>query len=82
MPQGIEPRLTHIFQTVFDDDSLQIRPGMTADDVENWDSLTHIDLITAVEREFKIKLTTAEVTTLKNVGDLITLIEKKTAGRS
>jgi acyl carrier protein len=82
MPQGIELKLTHVFQTVFDDDSLQIRPGMTADDVENWDSLTHIDLITAVEREFKIKLTTAEVTMLKNVGDLITLIEKKTAGRS
>lgn len=53
---------------------------MTAGDVENWDSLTHIDLITAVEREFRVKLTTSEVMSLKNVGDLMSLIQKKTGG--
>ena len=77
MAQQTEQRLTSIFQDVFDDDSLQIRPEMTADDVEDWDSLTHINLITAVEREFKVKFTTSEVTGLKNVGDLIALIDKK-----
>ncbi|HEY7208860.1 MAG TPA: acyl carrier protein [Bryobacteraceae bacterium] len=79
MAQQTEQRLTSIFQDVFDDDSLQIRPEMTADDVEDWDSLTHINLITAVEREFKVKFTTSEVTGLKNVGDLIALINKKSA---
>jgi acyl carrier protein len=82
MAQEIDSRLTHIFQTVFDDDSLQLRPGMTAAEIENWDSLTHIDLITAVEREFKVKLTTGEVTGLKNVGELVALVEKKTGSRS
>ena len=82
MTQEIESRLTHIFQTVFDDDSLQIRPGMTAAEVENWDSLTHIDLITAVEREFRVKFTTGEVTALKNVGELVALVEKKSGSRA
>jgi acyl carrier protein len=82
MTPQVETRLTRVFQAVFDDDSLHLRPEMTADDVEDWDSLTHIDLITAVEREFKIKLTTSEVMTLKNVGDLMSLIEKKTGGRT
>lgn len=80
MAQQVETRLTRVFQAVFDDDSLQLRPEMTAGDVENWDSLTHIDLITAVEREFRVKLTTSEVMSLKNVGDLMSLIQKKTGG--
>ncbi len=82
MANQIEARLTRVFQTVFDDDSLQIRPEMTADDVEDWDSLTHINLITAVEREFKVKLTTSEVMGLKNVGDLTALVERKTGGQA
>ena len=52
---------------------------MTASDVEDWDSLNHINLIVAVEREFKVKFTTAEVSGLKNVGDLMDLIGRKTA---
>jgi acyl carrier protein len=79
MSQATDQRLTSVFQDVFDDDSLQIRPEMTADDIEEWDSLTHINLITAVEREFKVKFTTGEVTGMKNVGDLLSLIDKKTA---
>lgn len=79
MNQNIQQRLTGVFQDVFDDDSLQLRPEMTASDVEDWDSLTHINLITAVEKEFKVKFTTAEVTGMKNVGDLAGLIEKKSA---
>ena len=50
---------------------------MTAADVEAWDSLTHIDLIVQVEREFAIKLSTAEVRGLKNVGDFLALIVQK-----
>jgi len=50
---------------------------MTANDVENWDSLTHIDLIVAIEKEFRVRFTTAEVSGLKNVGELESLVEKK-----
>ncbi len=59
-----------------------LRDDMTAADVKNWDSLNHIDLIVAVEREFKIRFTTAEVTTLKNVGALASLVDKKRAPKS
>ena len=74
-------RLTSVFRDVFDDDSLTLRPDLTADEVENWDSLTHIDMITAVEREFAIRFTTGDVSSMKNVGDLMALIQKKTASR-
>ena len=77
--QQITERLTGTFRDVFDDPNLVIQRGTTAEDVEDWDSLTHINLMVAVEREFKIKLTTAEVTGMKDVGDLIDLIAKKAA---
>jgi acyl carrier protein len=77
--QQITERLTGTFREVFDDPNLVIQRGTTAEDVEDWDSLTHINLMVAVEREFKIKLTTAEVTGMKDVGDLIDLIAKKAA---
>lgn len=70
-------RLTHIFRDVLDDDSLVLRDDLTADQVEGWDSLNHIDLIVAVERNFKIRFTTAEITSLKNVGELINLVQRK-----
>ena len=70
-------RLNDIFRDVFDDPSIIVREDMTADDVENWDSLTHINLIVAIEKKFKIRFTTGEVSGLKNVGELIQLISKK-----
>lgn len=70
-------RMQRTFRDVFDDAALELRRTMTAADVENWDSLSHIDLIVALEREFKVKFTTSEVTTMKNVGDLETLLGKK-----
>ena len=73
----IHTRLTEIFRAVFEDDSIVIRQDMTAEDVENWDSLSHINLIVAVEKEFRIRFTTAEVSALKNVGELEVLIEAK-----
>jgi len=72
-------RLQNIFRDIFEDEGLVLREDMTAADVKNWDSLNHIDLIVAVEREFKIRFTTAEVTTLKNVGALAALVDKKRA---
>lgn len=77
----MQQRLTSVFRDVFNDDTLSLRPDLTADEVENWDSLTHIDMITAVEYEFKIRFTTGDVSSMKNVGDLMALIQKKTSSR-
>ena len=76
-PDIVKSRLNQVFRDIFDDPSLEITESTTADDVEAWDSLTHIDLIVQVEAEFKIKLSTGEVRNLKNVGDFIALIAKK-----
>jgi acyl carrier protein len=73
----VKSRLDKIFQDIFDDPSLQITESTTASDIDAWDSLTHIDLIVQVEKEFKIKLSTGEVRGLKDVGDFITLIAGK-----
>lgn len=73
------PRLTTIIERMFDVPGDSISRTTTAQDVEGWDSLTHIDLIVAVEREFKVRFTTAEVVSLQNVGELIDLVAKKTA---
>jgi len=74
-------RIQTVFRDIFDDDSIVLRDDMTAADVENWDSLNHIDMIVAIESEFKIRFTTAEVTSLKNVGELMALVDKKRAAK-
>ena len=75
----IRARVNQIFREVFDDESIQISDAMTAADVEEWDSLNHINLIVAVERSFKIKFTTKEVSNLANVGEFLALIGSKLA---
>lgn len=75
----LRSRLTGIFQDLFGDLALEINDAMTANDVEAWDSLTHINLIVAVEKEFKIRFTTGEVNHLRNVGELVALIRRKAA---
>ena len=73
----IRARLTEIFREVFDDESIEISNEMTAKDVEEWDSLNHINLIVAVERNFKVRFTTKEVTNVANVGEFIALLKGK-----
>jgi acyl carrier protein len=74
-----------VFHTVFNDDELVLKPEMTADDVDGWDSLAHINLIIALERHFKIKFATAEISGLKaegqNIGTFAALVNKKLAAR-
>ena len=77
---NVKEILTEVFQDTFDDDELELFDEMTADDVEEWTSLTHIQLIVAVEKKFGVKFTTVEVMKLKNVGEFIALIEKKVQG--
>jgi acyl carrier protein len=75
----ITEKLTRVFREVFDDESIVLRDEMTAKDVQNWNSVSHIDMICMVEESFDIRLTTREVAVLKSVGELISLIEEKTA---
>jgi len=75
----VKHRLTKVFQDIFDDPNLQITESMTAADVDGWDSLTHIDLIVQVEKEFNIKLSTGAIRELKDVGNFIALICAKTS---
>jgi acyl carrier protein len=72
-------KLTQIFRDLFDDDSLIVTPELTARDVSEWDSLNHIRLIMAIEKAFGLKFTAAEVQRLKNVGEFVALIERKSA---
>ena len=69
--------LDEIFRQVFDDPSIVLKRETTADDIDEWDSLSHINLVIAVENRFKIKFALGELQTLKNVGDMVDLIEKK-----
>ena len=73
----INERLNEVFQNVFDDEDIVVDRDTTADDIEDWDSLEHIRLIGAVEREFGIKFTMKEVSTMKNVGEMIDIIEER-----
>ena len=72
-------KLTQLFRDIFDDEALVITPQTTADDVEGWDSVNHITLVVAVEQAFKVKFKTAEIESLKDVGDLVKLVAAKTA---
>jgi acyl carrier protein len=72
-------RLQDIFRDVFDDESMQIDRATNADMVETWDSLVHINLIVAIEKEFQIKFALGELQDLKDVGDLVDAVIKKTA---
>ncbi len=69
--------LAKTFEDVFDDDSINVTPELSAKDVDGWDSLTHIRLMLSVEKAFKVKFTTSEIGNLKNVGDLVALIKQR-----
>ena len=73
----VKKNLQDIFRRIFDDDSILLFDEMTADDIEDWDSLMHIDLILEIEKVFSIKFTTEEVLKTSNVGEFIRLIENK-----
>lgn len=79
MTMSITETLNQIFCMVFDDNAIQIRQDMTANDVDGWDSLSHVNLITAIEAKFDIRFSQKELLTQRNVGDLIANIERKLA---
>lgn len=66
---------------VFDDDTIVITPETTANDVDGWDSLSHINLITTAEAKFGIRFSQKELLKHRNVGDLASDIDRKLATR-
>lgn len=76
---GTLETVQQIMEDVFDVDDLSVTTSTTAEDIEEWDSLSHIRLIVAIERKFGIKFKNAEIEGLMNVGDLVRVIDTKTA---
>ena len=69
--------VNELFKDILENDSLVITESTTADDVDEWDSLTHIQLIVAIEKHFKIRFTSAEINNFRNVGEMCEGIAKK-----
>lgn len=66
-----------IFRDVLDNVEIVLADTTTADDIEEWDSLTHIQLIVAIEKHFKIKFTSMEILSWQNVGEMVDCINKR-----
>jgi acyl carrier protein len=78
MSQTLE-QLNEVFQDVFEDEDLQVQAQTSARDIDDWDSLMHVNLVLAVESRFGVRFTSTEVAGLKDVGELMALVEKKQA---
>lgn len=74
--QQIFAKLEEVFADVFDEE-IKLSVETTADDVEDWDSLTHITLISAVEAEFGVRFKMKEVSSMKNVGEMVAIISER-----
>ena len=75
--EAILKKLNEVFREVFDIDDVVVTRATVADDIEEWDSLEHINLISAVESTFKMKFKMKEVSTMKNVGEMIDIIAER-----
>ena len=73
--EDIYERLNEVFRDVFDDYSIEVEDNTTAEDIDGWDSLMHITLIEAVEEEFNISFDMKTVVKMKNVGEMVDVIE-------
>ncbi len=74
---SVQDRLQDVMRDLFDDDDIVVSAEMTAADVPDWDSLAHVRLIVQIEKEFKVRFASAEITGLENVGALMAVIERK-----
>ncbi len=77
---NIKKDLQEIFRDVFDEEELELTEGTSAKDIEDWDSFAQIQLVVAIEKHFDVRFHVDEVGTLKNVGEIIQLIEKRMKG--
>jgi acyl carrier protein len=82
----LQPELQEVFREVFDDDSLVISESTSAADIDGWDSMAHINLIIAIEKQFGIKFAAAEIAALgrrgQTVGNMVQLLQTKTGDAS
>lgn len=67
-------KLNEVFRDVFDDESICVNDSTTSNDIEDWDSLEHINLLAAVEQEFGVKFNMGQVLSMKNVGEMADII--------
>ena len=72
--EDVYERLNNVFRDVFDDESIVVEDSTTSDDIEDWDSFEHINLVVAVEEEFNFKIPMGKVVTMKNVGEMVDII--------
>ncbi len=72
--EEIYEQLNEVFRDVFDDDTIEVNDQTTSKDIEDWDSLEHINLIAAIETQFGMKFTMGQVVTMKNVGEMVDII--------
>jgi len=75
------PEIQEIFRDVFDDQNLVIDRHSNAETVPDWDSLTHVNLITAIEKRYKVKFALGQLQQLHHVGDLLDLLDQKLASK-
>ena len=70
-------KLNEVFRDVFDDESITVTDATTANDIDDWDSLEHINLLAAIEQEFGMKFNMGQVVSMKNVGEMADIIISK-----
>ena len=73
----IKSRVEEVFRDIMDNEDIVLNDNTTANDIEEWDSLTQIQLVVAIEKEFSIKFTAQEITNWKNVGEMLDCIAAK-----
>lgn len=76
---SIYATLTEILRDTFDNDDLEAVPGLTAAQVEGWDSMGNVRLFLSIEQEFGVRFNASEISGIKNLGELVTLLQQKTA---
>jgi acyl carrier protein len=77
---AVYERLNGIFRDILDDDSIVLRQETTAKDVDGWDSMTNVQLMLTVQREFGVHLSAGQIQALNNVGDLVSVITRARIG--
>ena len=75
--EEIYEQLNEVFRDVFDDDTIEVNDQTTSRDIEDWDSLEHINLIAAIETQCGMKFTMGQVVTMKNVGEMVDIISSQ-----